>query len=494
MLSPSFASRTENALREKVPGLTIPYWDSTLDGGLPDPRSSIIWSPRFMGNGNGRIKTGPFRGWNTPVTGPLLRNFGDGGTMMNWTSIKETFTRSHLAEISYPAANMKHNLEDHHGEPHLWVGGHMAPQALAGYDPIFMLHHSFIDLIWELFRRIQRRRGVDPTTDYPRSNTGPPGQRYTDPSGFGNLQNRHSLSDIYTSELYTYQLPPTCSRQRPTCGSPYIRCDTSGLRPRCVSASIFDTPPNEVFDEDRLPIVSESTIAQTFSGARRPRSVKSSDAQLLNNDRHFEKYMKEFQRAAELQCTSENINDHYVNNYNIDGVTDTKLWAYIPVSIIYQQESRSITPQTQQQLPATYAKCLTGFSMPSRVFVEANGLNYRGFYKEISHLQKNIPTSSAITYVAVRKPDKKASEAVISAYDSCGRLCRAYCRQAGRGDYSPCAGAIRISRRIPLHYGDNVQEVGLSLWSPGNNTNLPALQEDQIFMKMLCDKQVEWPW
>ena len=494
MLSPLIASRTENALREKVPGLTIPYWDSTLDGGLPDPRSSIIWSPRFMGNGNGRIKTGPFRGWNTPVTGPLLRNFGDGGTMMNWTSIKETFTRSHLAEISYPAANMKHNLEDHHGEPHLWVGGHMAPQALAGYDPIFMLHHSFIDLIWELFRRIQRRRGVDPTTDYPRSNTGPPGQRYTDPSGFGNLQNRHSLSDIYTSELYTYQLPPTCSRQRPTCGSPYIRCDTSGLRPRCVSASIFDTPPNEVFDEDRLPIVSESTIAQTFSGGRRPRSVKSSDAQLLNNDRHFEKYMKEFQRAAELQCTPENINDHYVNNYNIDGVTDTKLWAYIPVSIIYQQESRGIAPQTQQKLPATYAKCLTGFSMPSRVFVEANGLNYRGFYKEISHLQQNIPTSSAITYVAVRKPDQNVSEAVISAYDSCGRLCRAYCRQAGRGDYSPCAGAIRISRRIPLHYGDNVQEVGLSLWSPGNNTNLPALQEDQIFMKMLCDKQVEWPW
>lgn len=484
--------RAENALREKVPGLTIPYWDTTLDGGLTDPRSSIIWTPEFMGNGNGRIKNGPFRGWTTPITGPLLRNFGDGGTMMNWTSIKDTFTRSHIAEISYPQAHPKHNLEDHHGEPHLWVGGHMAPQALAGYDPIFLLHHSFIDLIWELFRRIQRRRGVDPTTDYPRNNTGPPGHGYNDPSGFGNLQNRHSLSDIYTTELYTYQLPPTCSLRRPTCGSPYIRCDTSGFRPRCVSASIFDTPPSEVFSEDRLPLVTENDIAQTFSPRRRPRSVRSKEGQLLNNDKHFEKYMREFQKAAEMKCQPENINERYMNNYNIDGVTDTKLWVYVPISIILQQDMPHKQPATN--VPATYSKCMTGFSVPSRVFVEANGLNYKGFYKEISHFAKDDPISTAITYVGVRKPDNKVSETIISAYDSCGRLCRTYCSHSNGNLYKPCAGAVRISNRVPLDFGKSTQEVGMTLWSAGNKTTLPELQQDKIFVKVLCDGQVEWPW
>ena len=486
-----FRFRAENALREKVPGLTIPYWDSTLDGGLRDPRSAIIWTPQFMGNGNGRIKNGPFRGWQTPITGPLLRNFGDGGTMMNWTSIKDTFSRSHLAEISHPQGSPKHNLEEHHGEPHLWVGGHMSPQALAGYDPIFLLHHSFVDLIWELFRRIQKRRGVDPSTDYPRNNTGPPGHRYNDPSGFGNLQNRHALSDIYTRELYTYQLPPTCTHQRPNCGSRYIRCDTSGPRPRCVSASIFDTPPDQIFSEDRLPPPPANEDA-VFS--RRPRSVhgKGNEPKLINNDLHFENYLKEFQRAADMKCLPENINDHYINNYNIDGITDPDVWVYIPVSIIYQHDLLNFRAE-KTNTPATYAKCMTGFSIPNRVFTEANGINYRGFYKEISHLEKNVPTSTAVTYVGVRKPDKKASEAIISAYDSCGRLCRPFCRN-GNGNYKPCTGAVRISRRMPLSYGRNRQEIGMVLWSRGNRTNLPEFQYENLFLKILCDNQIDWPW
>ena len=480
--------RAENALREKVPGITIPYWDSTLDGGLRDPRSAIIWTPQFMGNGNGRIKDGPFRGWNTPITGPLLRNFGDGGTMMNWTSIRDTFSRMHLADISHPQADPKHNLEDHHGEPHLWVGGHMSPQALAGYDPIFLLHHSFIDLLWELFRRIQRRRGVDPTTDYPRNNTGPPGHRYNDPSGFGNLQNRHSLSDIYTRELYTYQLPPTCTRERPTCGSRYIRCDTSGSRPRCVSASIFDTPPDQIFSEERLPQLPANPDA-VFS--RRSRSVRRNEPKLINNDRHFETYLKDFQRAADIKCLPENVNDHYINNYNIDGTTNLDLWVYIPINIIYQHNN--LLFRQDRKGPATYAKCLTGFSYPIRVFVEANGINYQGFYKEISHIEKTASTASAIIYVGVRKPSKKSSEVMISAYDSCGRLCRPYCRQENNS-YKPCTGTVRISRRMPLNYDKDIEHMGTALWSLGNRTHLPEFQNKQLFFKILCDDQEHWPW
>jgi len=67
-------NRMENALREKIPSVTIPYWDTTLDDSLLDPRSSVLWTDAFLGEANGHVMDGPFAGWDTP-TGPLIRYF-----------------------------------------------------------------------------------------------------------------------------------------------------------------------------------------------------------------------------------------------------------------------------------------------------------------------------------------------------------------------------------------------------------------------------------
>lgn len=45
-------------MREKVANVTIPYWDSTIDEGLPNPRQSILFSPLFMGTANGQVTQG----------------------------------------------------------------------------------------------------------------------------------------------------------------------------------------------------------------------------------------------------------------------------------------------------------------------------------------------------------------------------------------------------------------------------------------------------
>jgi tyrosinase len=49
-----------------------------------------------------------------------------------------------------------------HGSMHVAVGGHMAGFDTAGLDPLFWLHHSNIDRLWEVWRR-RNPANVDPT-------------------------------------------------------------------------------------------------------------------------------------------------------------------------------------------------------------------------------------------------------------------------------------------------------------------------------------------
>ncbi|WAR30496.1 TYR3-like protein [Mya arenaria] len=426
----------ENALREKIPSVTIPYWDTTLDDGLLDPRSSILWTTEFLGDANGYVTDGPFANWETP-TGPLLRFFGTEGTMMNWTYIHNAFRQDHLENITTPYALPDNNLEEHHNQVHLWVGGQMAPPRLAAYDPVFYLLHSYVDLLWEIFRGLQKRRGVDPTTDYPMDKSKiPAGQHYNDSSGFGALLNRHGLSNVFTDNVYKYERPPTCTRQIPDCGSDYLRCDTSGPEPKCISASIFD--PKPTFLANGLPM-------NGGSGVRHARSVRGQAIQ--------ERFKSAVDHAAVVKCQADNVNSQYVNTFLINGKADETLWSYIPVQVYLKNNDK-----TGNKTVPVYDICtkqnMTDISR--RVFVESNGLNYDGAFKHITHFRKDLSMDASLAFVGVKRPRAAAdTEVIISAYDNCGRVCQPYCVDAS-GSSRQCAGAVKISREVPFMYGDDV--------------------------------------
>ena len=232
--------RFENALREMVPGVTVPYWDSTLDDGLPDPTQSVLFTETFLGDGFGIVQTGPFAHWNT-LSGPLTRNIGQSGELFKPADIARIITRLRLAEISEPNAPVNSSLEFHHNQVHLWIGGQMGSLHTAAHDPVFWLHHSYVDYVWEQFRRYQRASGVDPTRDYPtvvNDSMHMPGVAM----GLSNFRNMDGLSDMFTSRIYTYEQSPTCSQRFPNCGSPYLRCVMFNRRPRCISADRMAAP------------------------------------------------------------------------------------------------------------------------------------------------------------------------------------------------------------------------------------------------------------
>ncbi|MFJ8588579.1 tyrosinase family protein [Streptomyces sp. NPDC093595] len=181
----------ERALQEVDPGVTVPYWDWTRDN---TPAASL-WSEDFMG-GNGRrrdqqVMTGPFayaRGHWTIEVGVtenrfLTRNFGNPSRPI------ELPTRQELAaatgETVYDAypwnstsrMGFRNKLEGwsqergtgrwrNHNRVHRWVGGLMLGGASVN-DPVFWLHHAFVDLVWSRWQSRNPRAGYLPDVPPP---------------------------------------------------------------------------------------------------------------------------------------------------------------------------------------------------------------------------------------------------------------------------------------------------------------------------------------
>lgn len=191
-----FLRRFERNLRSAAPGVTLPYWDWTEDAGSSDPSSDVFeWSrdlEDLVGgdgdpNDDDYVKTGPFayrpddpeeRSWTildpglleiVPYDPPKRREVDP----LQWNA------------SSYPSfRNVLEGFVDVYGDRtpafhnfvHVWVGGSIAAHTSPN-DPVFFLHHCFVDELWAEWQREHPRKGYVPTSD----EDAPPGHGLDDP-------------------------------------------------------------------------------------------------------------------------------------------------------------------------------------------------------------------------------------------------------------------------------------------------------------------------
>lgn len=194
--------------------VTLPYWNWTEDAA--DPKSSPIWAQGFMG-GDGdpedqwRVKDGPFAerygnwpvpaypGDNLPGTG-LKRQFGQLVNSLPTLADLQVAMREGLYDTppydSGPyTRGFRNRLEGwitQRGDPqvatpgsqlhnrvHLWIGGNMLAMT-SPEDPVFFLHHCFVDKVWADWQAQMRVDKPDWAPHYNPMSEGPVGHNYDD--------------------------------------------------------------------------------------------------------------------------------------------------------------------------------------------------------------------------------------------------------------------------------------------------------------------------
>lgn len=203
----------ERELRKVDPRVTLPYWDWTTDQGENSP----LWADTFMG-GNGRpgdrqVMTGPFarvNGWRLNVSVVpvgdehpslngkytqddrdfLVRDFGTIAPLPTPKELQDTlalpvydcppwnYTSGHTPPYNsfrnhlegYAKFEWEANFGKLHGAGHSWVGGHMVYIGSPN-DPVFFLHHCFIDKLWAMWQKrhpdVPHYLPLDDTEDVP---------------------------------------------------------------------------------------------------------------------------------------------------------------------------------------------------------------------------------------------------------------------------------------------------------------------------------------
>jgi tyrosinase len=142
----------EKALQERVPGVTLPWWDWTRQHaeGIPD-----AYTRRRVDGRKNPLFDSPIHpsGRVRPRQARTVRAPGPPGALPLPREVEAV-----LDNRDFPTFQVQ--LESIHDGVHVWVGGTMEEIATAAYDPIFWAHHCMIDRLWYLWQLRHPGAGV----------------------------------------------------------------------------------------------------------------------------------------------------------------------------------------------------------------------------------------------------------------------------------------------------------------------------------------------
>lgn len=232
-----FLTHFEEEMRKINTKVSLPYWDYTIDNNITKPTDSVVWTECFFGEGNGTIQSGPFKQFYGAHGAFVGRNANRNceTRLINKLDIDNVKTHCKFQEITTGTGDYfknTHNLELLHDGVHDWIGGDMGIVRNSAYDPVFWMHHAFIDYIYEAFRKKQKEcGGIDIEADYRPLNDlclrCTDGQTHghgpDDPMwGYSHLRNIDGLWLNWTTVFYSYDPAPSCPDR---CSGKYLYCD-----------------------------------------------------------------------------------------------------------------------------------------------------------------------------------------------------------------------------------------------------------------------------
>jgi hypothetical protein len=133
----------EQALQSVDCDVMLPFWDwsSGATTGVP----AACASPTYVDRAGDTVP-------NPLHSGPIASAAGGGttsrGAGIDTTSFAGPATSAQAALGSTTYAAFQNALNGPHGSVHVLTGGQMSSVALAGFDPIFFLHHCNVDRLW----------------------------------------------------------------------------------------------------------------------------------------------------------------------------------------------------------------------------------------------------------------------------------------------------------------------------------------------------------
>ena len=481
--------------------MTIPYWASDFDEGMANPRASPVFSNGFFGPGVGLPTSGPFRGWQQANPNTVFRrNFGF-GQLFTFEGIQNILRRRRNRDILLPTALADSNFEDQHGGPHVWVGGSMNNLNEAARDPLFFSHHSYVDKIWEDFRRQQT---VNPATDYPfnpndprfRAAHAPNEMMGFFPNGEVNIDFTQitGYSNIFF-QLVQYE-PVTC----PACGnSPYLFCDGSQNPARCVSRTTAAIRAGGQGVVDTLPGVS-------VTGQRRRRAAVSSEQGSSGYD-------DVCSSRPNWLANDVNVNTVYVGPQSPIGQPDN-LWAYVPIKVIakrpieyneFQKYNMYNMPHGDNGFKNTffnpgnnkgYSSCTKRLGNAGRVKVVSYGTDHYSYSEEILITDNRLGVSMAVGALPVLKSNGANPEkSIVAAFDECGHVCKPYCKPNSLGRHNQYfSGAISVSSKAPLQYASSYGDALLDAWEITDDSSCPSLNNYKVPLTFFCDNTDPYVW
>ena len=162
----------ELALRDQVPGVSVPWWDWGTPASSPSEIPEAYAAERVDGEAN------PLRSVEIPDTASpelipqtmqqrrirMPENW-DGSTFRNTGGpAAPTLPTPEDVEQALSAPNFldfSDRLENLHGWVHVWIGGTTAEVPWAAYDPLFWAHHSMVDRLWRIWQLGNPEANID---------------------------------------------------------------------------------------------------------------------------------------------------------------------------------------------------------------------------------------------------------------------------------------------------------------------------------------------